>query len=62
MEDHLEDEQDLCVLSGPPEPDRLTRLLEGRLAILFRVRCIPITNRMSVTAIKQQTEGQVRPR
>ncbi|KAL1635665.1 hypothetical protein SLS58_010168 [Diplodia intermedia] len=36
---HLsENEQDLCALRKLPEPDRLTRLFEGKLAFLFRVR------------------------
>ncbi|OJD28661.1 uncharacterized protein BKCO1_1230003 [Diplodia corticola] len=32
----IENEQDLCALRKLPEPDRLTRLFEGRLAFLFR--------------------------
>lgn len=36
---HLsENEQDLCAQRKLPKPDRLTRLFEGKLAFLFRVR------------------------
>ena len=40
METHLDEENkgDLCVLAAPAEQDRLTRLLEGRFAFIFRVR------------------------
>ena len=38
MEMHLDDDKDLCVLAPPAEGDRLTRLLEGRFAFLFRTR------------------------
>ena len=38
MESHLDDEKDLCVLAPPVVRDRLTKLLEGRLAFLFRTR------------------------
>jgi hypothetical protein len=37
MRHHLADEKDLCVLAPPIEHDRLTRLLEGRFAFLFRL-------------------------
>jgi hypothetical protein len=37
MRHHLADEKDLCVLAPPVEHDRLTRLLEGRFAFLFRL-------------------------
>jgi hypothetical protein len=39
MMNHLEPEHedDLCVLAPPVERDRLTKLLEGRLAWIFRV-------------------------
>ncbi|MCJ1231485.1 hypothetical protein MMC12_008162, partial [Toensbergia leucococca] len=38
METHLDEENkgDLCVLATPAEQDRLTRLLEGRFAFIFR--------------------------
>ena len=37
METHLDEDKDLCVLAPPVIRDRLTRLLEGPLAFLFRV-------------------------
>lgn len=39
MMNHLDEEHkhDLCVLAPPIERDRLTKLLEGRLAWIFRV-------------------------
>jgi hypothetical protein len=42
MMDHLEKEykDDLCVLAPPIERDRLTKLLEGRLAWIFRVNIL----------------------
>jgi hypothetical protein len=40
MMEHLEEKHkhDLCVLAPPVERDRLTKLLEGELAWIFRVR------------------------
>ncbi|MCJ1231960.1 hypothetical protein MMC12_008640 [Toensbergia leucococca] len=40
METHLDEENkgDLCVLAAPAEQDRLTRLLEGRFAFIFRTK------------------------
>ena len=37
METHLDNGKDLCVLAPPVVRDRLTKLLEGPLAFLFRV-------------------------
>lgn len=44
MERHLEDENDLCVLSAGSEPDRLTRLFEDRFAFMFRVSSLTFYN------------------
>jgi hypothetical protein len=53
MMSHLDNEHkhDLCVLAPPVERDRLTKLLEGRLAWIFRVSSPVLVSREIVELI-----------